>query len=84
MLKYFRVLCEKISPEIVNLQLYKLEFVPLRNPAKKNEWVPGKYIIRLRVEMGSQKELYSFRKSDGEELFAFRTENEVLSKKMGQ
>lgn len=49
--------------------------MPLKNPQRKNEFVPGRYVVRLRVEMGSQKELYSFRKSDGDELFAFRTEN---------
>ncbi len=36
LLTYFRILCQKISPEIVNCQFYKIEFVPLKNPHIKN------------------------------------------------
>lgn len=35
-LKYFRVICQRISPEIVDNQLYKLEYVPIRDLTPKH------------------------------------------------
>ena len=82
LLTYFRILCEKISPDIVKSQLYKLEFVPIKDAAR-NGWEAGMFVVRFKVQRGSKHEMYSF-KSDGTEVFAFRTENEVLCKRMGQ
>ncbi len=36
-------------------------------------FIPGKYIIRLKIQKGQPKDLYSFTKGNGESLFAFRT-----------
>lgn len=35
----------------------------------------GMFVLRIKVQRGNKNELYSYRRDDGEELFAFRTEN---------
>jgi hypothetical protein len=60
-LKHFRYLGQRISPEIVNNQLYRLEYVPIRN---EEGFLAGEYIIRLRISKGQKDELYSFKNYD--------------------
>jgi hypothetical protein len=60
-LKHFRQLGQRISPEIVNNQLYKLEYVPVRDEAG---FIPGQYLIRLKISKGQKDELYSFKNYD--------------------
>ena len=55
--------------------------MPIRD---ENGYLPGQYIIRLRISKGQKDELYSFKNYDSEELIAFRTANEVLVRKLGQ
>jgi len=62
--------------------MYKVEFVPIKD-GHTNVWLPGMFLVRIKVQKGSQGELYSYKRDD-EEVFAFRTENEVLTKRIGQ
>jgi len=82
--KYFRRICQRISPDIVNNPFYKLEYVPVRDSEGKYNFMQGRYIIRLRIMKGQQKELYSFSDYEKNDYFAFRTANEVLVRKIGQ
>lgn len=41
-------------------------------------------MIRLKIQKGQKDDLYSFKNYDGEDYFAFRTANEVLTRKIGQ
>ena len=50
-LKHFRYLCQRISPEIVNNQLYRLEYIPIRD---EKGFMPGEYVIRLRISKGQK------------------------------
>ena len=63
--------------------MYRVEFVPIRD-SYIGEYIPGSFIVRLKVQKGNRNEMYSFRKEDRTELFAFRTENEVLTRGIGQ
>ena len=62
-LKHFRYLCQRISPEIVNNQLYRLEYIPIRD---EKGFMPGEYVIRLRISKGQKGELYSFKNYDND------------------
>ena len=46
--------------------------MPIRDPYF-GEFIAGSYIVRLKVQKGNRNEMYSFRKDDRSELFAFRT-----------
>lgn len=47
-------------------------------------FIQGRYILRLKIMKGQQKELYSFLDYDRNDCFAFRTANEVLVRRIGQ
>jgi hypothetical protein len=51
---------------------------------QNQNWDSGMFILRLKVQRGNKNDLYSFKRDDGEEFIAFRTENEVLCQKIGQ
>ena len=73
-----REVAENIEPEIIANKLYSIKFIPVRSQ-KTNCIIPGRYIIKIIVEMGSPTEVYSYNGEEGVCL-AFRTENEVISK----
>ena len=53
------MIIECIEPEIIANKLYAVKFVPIRHQ-KTNLILPGRYIIKIIVEMGSPTELYSY------------------------
>lgn len=59
-------------------KLYSIKFVPVRSQ-KNLDIIPGRYIIKIIIEMGKPRELYTYLNSDGYNA-AFRTENEVIGK----
>lgn len=60
---YFRLLCSRISPDIVKCQNYKVEFVPIKH-SRDRHYVAGYYVVRVKVGKGDKNELYSFKKDD--------------------
>ena len=45
-------------------------------PLKEDKvFLPGKFIIRLKISQGELDELYSYKNYENEELCSFRTEN---------
>jgi hypothetical protein len=56
-------MCQKVQPEIVNCQMYRVEFVPIKD-GQTNGWMPGMFLVRVKVQKGSQGELYSYKKDD--------------------
>lgn len=73
-----QMIAENIEPEIIANKLYSIKFIPVRSE-KTNCVIPGRYVIKIIVEMGIPTEVYSYNGEEGVCL-AFRTENEVISK----
>ena len=71
-----RALCESIEPDVIANRLVTVKFVPVRDPANER-YLPGQYVVKVVVEEGRSRELYTYRCKDGEAL-ALRTENEVV------
>ena len=40
--------------------MYKIEFVPIKD-GNTNGWIPGMFLLRIKVQKGSPLELYSYK-----------------------
>ena len=71
-----RQICKKVYPDIVLIKMYKIKFVPIKG--YNGQYVRGKYVVKILVEMGKPKELYYYQVTPESCRVCFRTENEVL------
>jgi predicted HTH transcriptional regulator len=71
-----RQMSGKIQPDILLVKMYKVKFVPVKNP---KGFIRGRYVVKIIVEMGRPNEVYHYHLNDqvGSRV-CFRTENEVL------
>lgn len=80
-MKDFRAVCSQIYPNIVSQAKYLVKFVPIKSA--DNNYIPGKYIIRVEIAVGDQKTIYTYKEVKGE-FVAIRTANEVLKRDVNQ
>ena len=75
----FTDIVRKIYPDIISSNKYHIEFVPVKNRSNK-QFIPGAYIIRVKVECGDRDSIY-FYNEDDVDYYYFRTYKQVLRMK---
>lgn len=77
LLKSIRRIAESLSPDILTNKFYNVQFVPIRSSQPPNNYISGRFIVKIIIRYGQRDEIYSYRYDD-KDYFSFRTENEVI------
>ena len=73
----FRRILDEITPDVIFSRLVTFKFVPVRS-RDTGKLVHHCYVVKVIVDTGRSRELYTYKSSSGFHELAFRTENEVL------
>lgn len=66
------MIAQSIEPDIISNKMYTVEFVPIKSSYNRNNYIAGRYLVKINLKFGIRDEIYSY-KDDHKDYFAFRT-----------
>ena len=69
---------QSIMPDIITNKLYLVEFVPVVRPDNEEEFLKGMFVVRIKVKLGVNGEIYSYKEGDTD-LFPFRMSSMICN-----